>query len=388
MELEDLNEEDWQEVEFDHYRETQESSSSSSENESENEDDDLNIYSDDEAILSPVSMDIKKLIVKLDGILVLLFKRIQEDIESDPQFYYHLLNIFEKIFLPTHHLRCTQFLIFYASSLNPSYPDDMMGLLVGKILNSNVMPGTRTAATSYLASYVSRAKFTTVESVKTCLSLLVPFCLDFVDKFDQSESKKIVSSKQAVFYAVVQAILYIFCFRWRDLMPVDKAGFMPPELNGIKKIMTSKLAPLKVCSIHIVEEFAKLTHSLNILYCYPFMSGSSSSSSSHHRDPTTPHQEKRTKEVGSSSGVWTKAEVLKTPMELCANVLERLETFFPFDPLTLPLSKRFVQDLYQEWESMEDSDADSGSDETSDDDGDPDSSDVDEIATSLEKSYT
>jgi predicted RecB family nuclease len=35
-------------------------------------------------------------------------------------------------------------------------------------------------------------------------------------------------------------------------------------------------------------------------------------------------------------------------------VLERLESFFPFDPLNLPISKKRIIDIYQEWEDSDD----------------------------------
>jgi hypothetical protein len=81
-----------------------------------------------------------------------------------------------------------------------------------------------------------------------------------------------------------------------------------------------------VCSESIISEFARITHKLNILYCYPLMERTRSSDSSH-----------------STSSA-----------DLPAMVLERIEAFFPFDPYTLPRSRLFVDAIYVQWEGLDD----------------------------------
>ena len=34
-------------------------------------------------------------------------------------------------------------------------------------------------------------------------------------------------------------------------------------------------------------------------------------------------------------------------------VADRLEAFFPFDPFSLPVTKQFMQGIYNEWEGLE-----------------------------------
>ena len=75
----------------------------------------------------------------------------------------------------------------------------------------------------------------------------------------------------------------IFCFRWRDLIdqetaPLsldwdDPASFIGQDLPWMSGLRTrlqaniaSKLNPLKCCSPIIVDEFARLSHHLRLLY--------------------------------------------------------------------------------------------------------------------------
>ena len=71
----------------------------------------------------------------------------------------------------------------------------------------------------------------------------------------------------------------------------------------------------------IVEEFARITHHLNIIYCYPLINGTASAN---RLELVLPRD---------SSGKPS-----------------RIDAYFPFDPIFLPKSKLFVQDLYQEWD--------------------------------------
>lgn len=40
------------------------------------------------------------------------------------------------------------------------------------------------------------------------------------------------------------------------------------------------------------------------------------------------------------------------------NICQRLDTFFPFDPLYPPLAKTFMQEIFQEWEGADSNDID------------------------------
>ena len=79
-----------------------------------------------------------------------------------------------------------------------------------------------------------------------------------------------------------------------------------------------------MCSEAVVQEFAKVTHHLNIMYCYPlFQVGSRAAT-----PDAGPHPKPFSEVVGAT-----------------------LDTHFPFDPIAfLPRSKQYVAGQFQEWE--------------------------------------
>ncbi|KAJ2985678.1 hypothetical protein HDV02_000402 [Globomyces sp. JEL0801] len=117
-------------------------------------------------------------------------------------------------------------------------------------------------------------------------------------------------------------------------------GAFPHELTGFQRILLSRFSPLRVCSEAIVQEFAKVTHNLNVMYCYPLIQSAAT------RTTSDPNQKQ------------TKVQEL--------SIVTRLETFFPFDPLTLPKSKLYTEVLFQEWEDDEDDDESATGEEDSD----------------------
>ena len=178
-----------------------------------------------------------------------------------------------------------------------------MGLLVGKATNSHSAgddddfgaggggggggglrgdtPLTRAASASYLASFVSRARFVDGASVRRVVTLLCTYLAKELEAYYTEVKVPVHISLYTPFYAVAQAVFLIFCFRWRDLrlgealkdvkeeeeggeakkeedvedndelgLNADaKAGERTrwiPELDVIQQVIVSPLNPLKV----------------------------------------------------------------------------------------------------------------------------------------------
>lgn len=327
--MDDLDPEDWDNGSI----EVNDSDSSLNGSEDDLE---LDFDSDDDLKITPVSMNFKDLLLKLDTMIDHLMGMVSMQLKQDHEFFQELLIIFDSLILSTHRLRCVQYLYFYIASLQDSFADDFMGLLAGKILDFSQPIVTRIAAASYLASFVARAKFIDEVSAKACIRLLNQCALKYVDGYTGGLVTRKTIAKHGIFYSIVQAIIYLFCFRWKQLIDLNSAtGQLPIELASFQKVLTSKLCPFKVCSKHIIEEFARITHSYNMLYCYPFMSSDM--------------------RIPGSNETLDKSESEKITTTL---VLDRLESFFPFDPLHLPISKKRIADIYQEWEDNETDDMD------------------------------
>jgi RNA polymerase I-specific transcription initiation factor RRN3 len=170
---------------------------------------------------------------------------------------------------------------------------------------------------------------------------------------------------------MTQALLYIFCFRWRDLLVTsepfdddDTAVLDGQDLQwipGIKETLFrtihSKLNPLKICSPPIVAEFAKIAKHLEFMQVYPLLET---------------NKRIRLSQYSSVQGAGaTRVSSLGTSEESW----HQLDAYFPFDPYQLPVSKKWIEDDYVQWKGIPGLNQDE--DEDSEDEGDDDNVDVD-----------
>ena len=182
--------------------------------------------------------------------------------------------------------------------------------------------------------------------------------------------------RYAQYYSFMQGLLYIFCFRWADLIdedasssrvdrddPTSYIGADLTWMSGLKErlqvhIYRNKLNPLKVLSPVIVQEFARLCHHLNLLYIYPLIEQNKSIQLAHFNSYST----------GGASR--------DTGIDMTREQWRYLEPYFPFDPYQLPNSRGLLglEDTYLAWRSIsglnhdEDSDGDGADDEENEED--------------------
>ncbi|CCM00173.1 uncharacterized protein FIBRA_02201 [Fibroporia radiculosa] len=292
------------------------------------------------------------------------------------QEFHTLLSLFDRTILRTFKSRYTQFLVFWYSSLDAEFSDLFQGMLVSKALLEEDQPAvTRAAAASYIASFVSRATFVDRESARRVVACLCNFLgsrLDILDAVTDAGAVPPSMSHHSVFYAVAQAVFLIFCFRWRDLLEehddVDEfaSASVPAkkwmtELEILQRVVMSELNPLKMCSINVVMQFARVAHATGFIYCYSIMEAN-------RRSEYAPQNASG----GSQSG---KRGPVVHPSMLGHSINSELNTFFPFDPYKLPRSGSYIQGVYREWSSVAIDDED---DDDEDDDDDDDDDDEDE----------
>jgi len=209
-----------------------------------------------------------------------------------------LLSIFDRIILRTFKSRYTQFLMFWYTSLDPEFADVFQGMLVERALlgpssmmiqlsaeafnesdgrnNGQQSTITRAAAASYIGSFVSRAVFIDAQSTRNVVAVLCEFLkahLNEVEELIRDGSPTIIvgGGQHTVFYAVIQAVFLIFCFRWRDLLDFaenaqtdhithstgvscldefrlsENSRKWMPELGVLQRAINSVLNPLRVC---------------------------------------------------------------------------------------------------------------------------------------------
>ncbi|KAI8365984.1 RNA polymerase I-specific transcription initiation factor RRN3 [Radiomyces spectabilis] len=384
IELDEMDDE----VEFDIYHmdfdKDYESDASDDESDEDDEDDDSSVSSDIEDDSEDDERDEKKeeqiqkvqsMVRKLDAMMLLTFRYFAKVAINGPsdvrnEIYQTLIDIFDRVILKTLKSRYTQFLIFYFCSLDANaYSDHFLEHLLLHITDS-LRPGiTRIAAAAYMSSYVARAKFLEPSTIQRIVFVLCGWCETYVDTYEQTVHH-LDASKHDVFYAVMQAIMYIFCFRWRELVIQDDVEAINEEegeeepssmmmlsaagglsrnwcrgLHNMPRLIGSRFNPLKVCSPAVVRQFAKIAHQNHFMYVYPILEK---------------NKELLISGVNATTGNNITAK----------NILQTVQTFFPFDPYKLEGSQSFIDNIYFEWIADDDDDDDSSDEEDEEDEDD------------------
>lgn len=326
--------------------------------------------SDDRHELSGKILKAAQHIQKMDSIMDTLF-RLYQPVFADPDsdgardIFDNLLSEFVNIILPTYSSRHTQFLIFHYSQLSEDLTDRFAGVLLDIAFGNQNSMVTRQNAAAYLASFAARGRKVPAESVRTICTVLIKHIDSY--RFRHQATARPDLRRFTPYYALFQGLLYIFCFRWRDLV-VETPSIVDPDvpssylgqdlvwMEDLKELLSanihSKFNPLRVCHPTIVNEFAKLAGHLRFLWVHGKVEAN--------------------RRIYLSSYVSSSVEALRETAS--HNPYDeswlQLTPYFPFDPYQLPESRHWVDDDYIPYDPLPGTDEDEDSE--ADDDMDAD----------------
>jgi RNA polymerase I-specific transcription initiation factor RRN3 len=324
----------------------------------DDDDDDNESVDSDESDLDKQEQkarQVKNHVEKLDAILDTVFEhyspRLNEpESESHHYRFQVLVSSFSKNVLPTYKSRHTQFLLFHFGQLSDSMRDTFVGSLMHIFTEQNRSAYVRQAAATYLAGFVARGAHIPADLVRTIFNLLLTRMRAYRIKHDLTARGPDMKRHQ-LYYAQVQAALYMFCFRWRDLItsapdsvdPEDPASYLGHELEWLPALkeelashVYSRMNPLKICSQAIVEEFAKITHKLGLMYIFPLI-----------------EENKRIRLSQFVSDTYGNGGALRdTSAGVQSEEAHQLYPYFPFDPYQLPVSQRWLKGDYVQYQSV------------------------------------
>uniref|UniRef100_A0A8C2XKJ5 RRN3 homolog, RNA polymerase I transcription factor n=1 Tax=Cyclopterus lumpus TaxID=8103 RepID=A0A8C2XKJ5_CYCLU len=140
-------------------------------------------------------------------------------VERTKDLYRDVLNVFDKLILPTHASAHVQYTLFYLCSFRVALAEAFLDHL-WKILQSPSQPAVlRQAAAGYLGSFLARAKFIPVLTVRACLDLLLSWIHCYIDSQDSSGRQACCDiSLHGPFYTACQAVFYTLIFRHRAML--------------------------------------------------------------------------------------------------------------------------------------------------------------------------
>ena len=339
----------------------------STSSESDIEDEDL---PEDEVRRRKLKADIKQ----VDLIMDMLFQYYsRQSAKSSSATMNQLLSQFDNIILPTYRSRHTQFLIFHFAQTSPIFVDQFVTSCIEKLLDPHQSQYARHAAAAYFSGFVGRGVHVSPTVVTDCIELL---CDQLNTLRTQLEPlcRGPNLKRYGDFYATFQAILYIFCFRWRDLAlsqdddedsdfddDLPESFYFSDKLrSALSAAIFSPLNPLRVCTPVIVEQFAKLAHALDFMFLH-----SKIASNQHVRLHTQQQQQQQHQRSISQ------LDINAPDISALAGDNGVMEGYFPYDPYELPISRHWVQQEYVTWKGIPgEKVVDDDSDEELDDDDD------------------
>ncbi|KAK7111666.1 RNA polymerase I-specific transcription initiation factor RRN3-like [Littorina saxatilis] len=232
--------------------------------------------------------------------------------EVTKQLYRELLSVFNKLILPTYASCHPQFLLFYICSFRKELLVGFLDFLWKKVTSPMNQTVFRQAASGYVGSFLARATYTHISTVKATVKMMADWLHEYLNQAG-SDVLHADLAHHAPFYAVSQAVFYVFCFRNQQLLDGEK-GYKWAESLNFQRLVSSKLNPLKICLPLVCTTFASITRMHQLALCDTII--------------------QRNDRLRFTSSEPT------------------LEAYFPFDPYVLKRSSRWMKSLYREYEGV------------------------------------
>lgn len=275
---------------------------------------------------------------RLDTLMIVLLAYIKDvchdngclHIDRTKELYKDLLSVFDKVILPTHASCHVQYTLFYLCSFRLALAEAFLDHLWKILLNPSQAAVLRQAAAGYLGSFLARAKFIPVLTVRACLDLLVPWIHQYIDSQDSSDKQTFCDvSLHGPFYSACQAVFYTLIFRHRAMLDGNmKKGLEYLQSLNLERLVMCQLNPLKVCLPTVTNMFAAITRKYQVVFCYNIIE----------------RNNRLVLPVVRHSGGGDSVSANTNP----------LDSFFPFDPYLLKRSAPSIEPLYQVWEDLVD----------------------------------
>ncbi|VDN94989.1 unnamed protein product [Brugia pahangi] len=179
-----------------------------------------------------------------------------------------LLVVFEEHLLMAHGLKNISFLWFYVCSLDTSFQKNFLRWLWSFVTRLNQTPNDwkkAQGAACYISSMLSRASYINLSTTMEWLEVLSHWCTTYVNEMvDRTTAATAGSTRHGTFYAVFQAFLVAFCFRYREIVQAKEVAKI--HHWGLGHIIHSTLEPLSYISHPVALCFATISRSVQLVY--------------------------------------------------------------------------------------------------------------------------
>ncbi|XP_067128450.1 RNA polymerase I-specific transcription initiation factor RRN3 [Centruroides vittatus] len=241
------------------------------------------------------------------------------DWEATKKLYKEFLLLFERLILPTHACAHVQFVMFYICSFKQPLYEGFIDYLWKKVQNVNLPSVIRQACACYIGSFLARASYVSINGLRDILTIMTNWIHKYIDS--QCENAQCITDAviHGTFYTVCQTVFYVFVFHHKELIETENGLKYVRKLN-FERIVNCRLNPLKTCLSSVVANFANITKTYQIVYCYTIVER---------------NNRRIIPVVAHASGISQSINVT------------RLDIYFPFDPYVLKISGERIQNLYR-----------------------------------------
>lgn len=261
----------------------------------------------------------------LDQGMTAFLKFVQQHDEKKETLFLDMMDIFETHIMPSYATGHVQFILLYLMGqeleLAPVFLERLWKLFCS--VNTNAI--MRQSAMAYIASFIARASYVSVTTLKMFLGRISRWIHNYLDsRSDCQHDYGLVDLRaHGPFYAACQAVLYLLAFRHEELVHDKKTLTFLNKLR-LSRIVTCTLNPLRVCLPPVVKNFAAISRHYQLAYCETVI--------------------QRNNRIN--------LPIVGTLASSCTADAKPLllDTLFPFDPYKLAESKKFIVEMYREYQ--------------------------------------
>jgi RNA polymerase I-specific transcription initiation factor RRN3 len=285
-------------------------------------------------------------LMKLDIVLDLIFGHFNSIIESEsPELAFNkvgqLVAMFTSKILVTYNSRHCQYLVFRFGQSNQQVFELFMKELLAIAFDRNRAAAIRCSAITYLASFAARGAQLSGDHVRRVFAIFSKELDRLRTNYDKENIRGPDPDRFRFFYTLFQACMYLFCFRWKDFLlnPEDfedihediaNAKWDPSVRSTFTLNVHCPVNPLKCCSPVVVNQFAYVCSSLKFLFI---------------NDIIEQNKRIRLTRVTTMNTISRETALSSTSTEKTL----QLEAQYPFEPFSLPRSRKWVDGLYLEF---------------------------------------
>ncbi|CAD5231556.1 unnamed protein product [Bursaphelenchus xylophilus] len=194
------------------------------------------------------------------------YTRFLESYEPNKVAFNRLLPILETHILNCHEMDNVPFLWFYMASYSRENLMKLMRVFWKVVITPSQRPNEFKKAhnsAAFMSGILARANFVNYQVMCFWLKQMANWCLHYIDKAGQV--KRPGAHQHGTFYAVVQAFLFVLCFRYKEF--VENKQIDELRLWGLGRIVHCQLEPLNYISTPLAKCFACVSRYMQIVYC-------------------------------------------------------------------------------------------------------------------------